>query len=132
MDYNSLPAMTGTGARQQSIELWDTLLRALAAEPRRQLILSLTDSPPGESVALPEAANRSPPQREPELLYRELIHSHLPTLEQAGLIEWEREPLSARRGRRFEEAAAIVAVVQSHADELPQSLQDRCESGHVH
>lgn len=124
--------MTGIADRQQSIELWDTMLRALAAEPRRQLIVSLADTPPGESVALPEAANRSRPRREPELLYRELIHSHLPTLEQAGLVEWEREPLSARRGPRFEEAAAIVAVVRSHADELPQSLQDRCEPGNVH
>jgi len=132
MGYNSPSAMTGIADRQQSIELWDTLLRALAAEPRRQLIVSLAETPPGESVALPEAANRSPPQREPELLYRELIHSHLPTLEQADLIEWDREPLSARRGRQFEEAAAIVAVVQSHADELPQSLRDRCEPENVH
>lgn len=113
--------------KRTTIERWNTVLRALAAAPRRQLVVSLMEAPPDRELSLPEAANPSQLLREPELLYSELIHSHLPVLEKAGLIEWQREPLCAKRGPKFEEAAAIIQSVYENAGALPGTLVDGCQ-----
>lgn len=119
--------MTGasTADRQTTIERWNTVLRALAAEPRRQLVASLMDAPPDRELSLPEAANPPSLLTERESLYSELIHSHLPMLADADLIEWERKPLCARRGPKFDEAAAIVRSVHECDDDLPPTLREK-------
>ncbi|MBO4247488.1 hypothetical protein IL252_06605 [Halomicrobium sp. IBSBa] len=119
--------MTGPVDGRRSIERWDTMLRALAAEPRRRLVIALADARADETLALPEAAHSSPPQRDQDLLHRQLVHLHLPTLAEADLIEWDREPLRARRGPRFAEVAALVDLLHEHAEELPSSLRRHCD-----
>ena len=109
------------------IERWDTIFRALTAEPRRQLVVALMEAPAERELSLPEAANPPYLLRDPESLYSELIHSHLPCLESAGLIEWQREPLCATRGPRFEEVATVMQSLQENASTLPPSLRDGCQ-----
>lgn len=118
---------TSTSDKRQMIERWDTIFRALTAEPRRQLVVSLLEAPPGRELSLPEAANPPYLLRDPESLYSELIHSHLPLLENAGLIEWQREPLCAKRGPQFEEAATVIEAIQQNASTLPPSLREGCQ-----
>jgi len=126
--------MTGTSTldKREMIERWDTVFRSLAAEPRRQLVVSLMEAPQDRELSLPEAANPPSLLMEPATLYSELIHVHLPVLEDAGLIEWEREPLCARRGPQFAEAASVIESIHANADELPRSLSEGCQRLEAH
>ena len=129
LDNNSYVTMTGTSTldKREMIERWDTVFRSLAAEPRRQLVVSLMEAPQDRELSLPEAANPPSLLMEPATLYSELIHVHLPVLEDAGLIEWEREPLCAKRGPQFEEAATVIEAIQQNASTLPPSLREGCQ-----
>lgn len=107
-------------------ERWNTVFRALSAEPRRQVVAALMAEPAQSHLPLPAGANPAALSQDPDALYRDLIHSHLPTLENAGLIEWQREPLSARRGPQFEQAATVLDVLATHSNELTESLCGEC------
>jgi hypothetical protein len=109
------------------IERWDEVFRALSAEPRRQLIVSLNDREPDEPAPLPESAINPNLPVESGPLKKELYHSHLPMLSTVGLIEWEDNPLVAYRGPRFEEAAIVFDSLQSSAQEMPDSLVIGCQ-----
>ncbi|GAA0673384.1 hypothetical protein ACFQDG_13825 [Natronoarchaeum mannanilyticum] len=112
---------------EQVIDRWDDVFEALSAEPRRQLVVSLLDAEPAESVPLPESAVNPnvPPDR--EALRRELHHHHLPKLADLGIVAWEEDPLVASRGPRFDEAAVVFEALHSTATELPDSLVVGCQ-----
>ncbi len=109
------------------IERWDTVFKALAAEPRRQIIVSLSDESPDTAVELPENAMNPNVPVDFETLERDLHHRHLPLLAKAELVEWESEPLRARRGPKFEEAAIVIESLQSSPREIPDSLVVGCQ-----
>ena len=48
-----------------------------------------------------------------------LRHNHLPKLEQAGYIEWDRDTGSISEGPNFDEIKPILELLETHADELP-------------
>lgn len=77
---------------------WDTVFKALSAEPRRQLIVSLLDTAPDQSVPLPESAAMPNLPLDAEELRAELYHIHLPMLAENDFIMWETDPLVASRG----------------------------------
>jgi hypothetical protein len=67
-------------------------------------LLVISDvNPRDESELSPE--DLSAEDDETELLKAELFHTHLPKLEGAGYIEWDRETQRIRRGPRFDEIA---------------------------
>lgn len=109
------------------IEHWNDVFEALSAEPRRQIVVSLLDAPPSESVPLPESAVNPNVPPDPEKLRRELHHHHLPKLADLGFVAWEQDPLVASRGPRFDEAAVVFEALQSIAIELPDSLVVGCQ-----
>lgn len=108
------------------IERWDEVFRALSAEPRRQLIVSLLDSAPDESVPLPESAVNPNVPTDPDTLRMTLRHTHLPLLADVELIRWQTDPLVASRDPRFEEAAKVIELIQANASEMPDSLVIGC------
>lgn len=110
------------------VERWDQCFRAVAAEPRRQIITSLLDTPPTQSVSLPEGAMNPNLPADPETLRVKLHHNHLPMLAEGGYIEWESEPFEAFRGPQFEEVAAIFEALYSTASEIPESLVVGCQT----
>ena len=105
---------------------WDHLFTALAANPRRELICSLTDRSPSATVPLPESAMSRNVPPDPEHLRRALIHRHLPMMADLELVDWEREPFVASRGPRFHEIETVMAGVISVSEELPDSLVRGC------
>ena len=111
---------------QRAIEKWDRVFTALSADPRRQLVASLLDAPPDETVPLPESAANPTVPTDPESLRRELLHRHLPKLADLGFIEWETEPFVASRGPQFDEVAAVMDAVQANASDIPDSLVIGC------
>lgn len=48
-----------------------------------------------------------------------LAHNHLPTLEEAGYIEWDRDTGEISKGPRFDEIEPFLELIENHADELP-------------
>ncbi|SEV99133.1 hypothetical protein [Natrinema salifodinae] len=109
------------------IRRWNDVFRAISAEPRRQLLLSLLDSSPDESVPLPESAVNPNAPAAPETLRRALFHNHLPTLAELEFIDWDRDPLVATRGPRFDEVAVVFDALHSHATEIPDPLVIGCQ-----
>ncbi|MFB6303052.1 MAG: ArsR family transcriptional regulator [Haloferacaceae archaeon] len=49
----------------------------------------------------------------------ELRETHLPMLEEAGIIEWDRETGKISKGPNFDEVEPLLELMEEHADELP-------------
>ncbi|TYL35963.1 transcriptional regulator [Natronococcus pandeyae] len=57
----------------------------------------------------------------PEDVLARLHHTHLPKLDDAGVIEWNPDSKTISRGPRFDEIAPLVELMIAHRDELPAS-----------
>lgn len=109
------------------LDRWDTVFEAITAEPRRQLIVSLLDAPAEQAVPLPEHAANSNVPVDAGRLRQELVHVHLPKLEDQGFIDWERDPFTASRGPRFDEVAVVFSALHANAADIPDSLVIGCQ-----
>ena len=106
-----------------AIGRWDRVFKALAAEPRRQLVAALADAPADDAVPLPEAAMTPDVRSDPERLDLELRHRHLPLLADADYVEWQSAPFRVSRGARFAEIRAVFDGVATNAGAVPEPLQ---------
>jgi len=96
------------------------MFEALANAQRRQLLVALLDQDPQqEGLRLPEDIHEG--EKALDVLQTELHHLHLPQLEEAGFIEWERDSHKATKGPRFDEIQPLLRFIQDRADELPRS-----------
>ncbi|SIR87310.1 hypothetical protein [Natronorubrum thiooxidans] len=111
---------------EQPIRNWNDVFTAVSAEPRRQLVVSLSEQPADDPVSLPESATNPAICSDSDTLRRELYHRHLPLLADMAFVEWDTEPLVATRGPRFEEIAVVVDSLHANAGELPESLLEGC------
>lgn len=109
------------------VRKWNDVFEALSAEPRRQIVLSLVDSPPDRPVPLPESAVTPNVPVDPEPLRTDLHHLHLPLLAESGFVEWRDDPFVATRGPRFDEVAAVFEALESDATAIPDSLVAGCQ-----
>ncbi|SEV84240.1 DUF7344 domain-containing protein [Natrinema salifodinae] len=114
------------GGPGEVVERWDRVFAALSAEPRRQIVTELMDVAPGEAVSLPEAGTNPALETEPERLQTQLHHHHLPVLADAGLVQWERDPFRAYRGRDFEEVTIVLESLYANVDAMPDRLVRGC------
>lgn len=113
--------MYGTG----DVKRWSTAFQILAAVPRRQIIDSLLHAPPDRELRLPEAANPPESRYDPQQLSIDLMHLHLPKMDDAGYIQWANDPLRVRRGSRFDDIRIVMEVLQSFGD-YPDHLRRGC------
>ncbi|PCR88943.1 hypothetical protein [Natrinema ejinorense] len=109
------------------IEKWNAVFRALLAEPRRQLIVSLLDASPDQTVPLPESAINPNIPVDSRKLQKELYHQHLPMLADQGFIDWEIDPLIATRGPKFDQVAIVFEALHSKSADMPNSLIVGCQ-----
>lgn len=86
----------------------DTTLEALSDASRREILLSLS-APDDVSVSQDDLVG--PAGRADAI---ELVHVHLPKLEEEELLEWDREAGTLRRGPRFEEARPLLETIRDH------------------
>ncbi|RKD94894.1 DUF7344 domain-containing protein [Halopiger aswanensis] len=79
----------------------DTALEALSHVHRFQLLQSLCEEDPQEAViaSVTDSVERG---RDVKSVQIELYHLHLPKLEEAGFIEWEREHDQVSKGPNFD------------------------------
>ncbi|GAB3026789.1 hypothetical protein [Natronobiforma cellulositropha] len=105
---------------------WDRVFEALAAEPRRQLLVALDDASPDGCISLPEAATSPGLSTDPAELRVRLRHQHLPLLEDGGFVHWDDDPLRARRGPNFDEVAVVFDSLYRTVEEIPEQLVVGC------
>lgn len=93
----------------------DTAFDVLANAYRRRLLVALLEHDAGASVVPTDVVIENVP---PEGRGVYLTHTHLPKLEDAGFIEWDREGEEVRAGPRFDEIRPLLELLDDHADEL--------------
>ncbi|WP_458190806.1 hypothetical protein [Haladaptatus sp. NG-WS-4] len=95
----------------------DTFLKILADTDRRQLLVALLEYDSldeGYSQIPAEVTNSD--ERESQLSLQ-MTHIHLPKLDDADIIEWNRDAYAVRKGPRFDEIRPLVQMVQEQVDE---------------
>ncbi|WP_277543159.1 transcriptional regulator [Haloarcula laminariae] len=93
--------------------------RALESPYRRQLLVALSEENPQDDEDC-DPLDIIAPDEEPDVLETELVHHHLPMLEEAGYIEWEQESHTIRRGPNWGEIGPLIELMNNHRDELPE------------
>lgn len=96
--------VTGIVAHPTSPEEWTDAFLAFADSNRRRLLLVLWErGPDAGSVPLREV-----PAFDAEHALLELRHVHLPALEEAGYVRWDRDRNAVERGPRYGEVVPLV------------------------
>lgn len=91
---------------------------ALSNPHRRRLLVALLEhNPQRDDAVRPEDIHEG--EKALEVLREGLFHIHLPKLEEAGFIEWNRDTHEVVKGPEFDEIRPLLELMQDHADELP-------------
>jgi hypothetical protein len=91
----------------------DRVVNLLRSRHRRRILLGLAA---GRIDSEADVATRRPDEEDVE---SELLSTHLPMLEEEGIIEWDRETGEIKKGPNFDEIEPILQLLQKHDDELP-------------
>ena len=97
----------------------DSVLDALANKYRRRLLAALLEHNPQDGDDPQPPADIKFEDEDLESLRIQMVHTHLPKLEDKGFIEWDREANIVQKGPRFEEIQPLLELMHNHADELP-------------
>ena len=84
---------------------------------RRRLLMTLLDHNPEDEASLPDDLTTDDEELKEMLI--KMTHTHLPKLESAAVIEWDRDSNVVRRGPQFEELRPLLELIDNHRDELP-------------
>lgn len=97
----------------------DRVLGVLASKYRRRLLVALLEHNPqdDDDPQIPDDVGIA--DEELDTLMIQMNHVHLPKLEEAGLIEWDRDTDSIRKGPDFDQIRPLLELMRNHADELP-------------
>lgn len=100
----------------------DTVFQILSNRDRRQCLIALLDRGPDEDLPLDELYQLGDTGGSaPELLF---YHNHLPRMEDAGVVTWNRAEMTVSQGPAFEEIRHLVELVDEHWEELPTGRLD--------
>lgn len=91
---------------------------ALSHPTRRRILATMREqnSPGEDELETVEFLPRGEPGDRIEI---QLRHKHLPHLDEAEFIDWDRETDTITRGPRFEEIEPLLELMDDHQDELP-------------
>ena len=95
------------------------VFEALSNPYRRQLLLSLRDHNPQDDRDRDPLNVVAEHEADETVLRTQLVHTHLPKLDDMGFIEWDREHNEIRKGPNWDEIAQILRLIADHRDELP-------------
>ncbi|TYT61620.1 hypothetical protein [Natrialba swarupiae] len=94
---------------------FDNIAEALGDQTRRQILLELLDHNPVEQ---PEVVTKKD-ARENEKRELELVHHHLPKLDDMDYIVWNRDKQNIVKGPNWEEIEPIVRLLSDNRERLP-------------
>ena len=108
-----------TGQSPDSVRSLDRFLDVLANKYRRRLLVALLEHNPqdDEDPQIPDDVGIT--DEDLDDLMMQMSHVHLPKLEEAGFIEWDRDTNAVRKGANFGEIRPLLELMRDHADELP-------------
>lgn len=84
---------------------------------RRRLVLRLLKEGMAETTADVMVRNESNADFEEA----KLVHTHLPKLEAAGYIDWDRDSGEISKGPRFDEIDPLLELFENHGEEFPSN-----------
>ncbi|AXG08516.1 ArsR family transcriptional regulator (plasmid) [Haloplanus rubicundus] len=87
----------------------DRIMEVLSKQQRREILYRLKRDDRLEPFQGPDALDSS------EI---ELYHVHLPKLEAAGYIDWNRETGAVMKGPQYDEVETFLTLIENHADEV--------------
>ena len=97
----------------------DIALDLLADRYRRRLLMALLEHNPQDDDETQIPAEITIEDDDLEQLRIHMTHTHLPKLEDAGVIMWDRERHSISKGPQFDELLPLLKLMYDHADTLP-------------
>jgi hypothetical protein len=102
---------------------FDRSVEAMGHRYRRRLLLALLDSNPQDDkdAQNAEEALGSVVEGEvdEEIVETELVHYHLPKLDELGYITWDQETGKIKKGPQWDEIEPLLKLLTDHQDELP-------------
>lgn len=104
-------------ATESSEIVFDDALQSFAHPYRRRLLLTLLEHNPENENDIPADLTTSDEELEEMLIA--MTHTHLPKLEDLGVIKWDRDKNVVRRGPAFDELRPLLELIDRHRDELP-------------
>jgi len=96
----------------------DRALDVLSHSHRRRVLTGLAGADAGAGEAFTPAQLRAE-GADRERFRLELYHKHLPKLERAGYVDWDRQRGAVRRGPNYDEVAPLVELMTAHEAALP-------------
>ena len=96
---------------------FDELFDVLSNSSRRRILTALVDADPRAEPEFGIAEFARDDRRDDDLA--RLHHTHLPKLDDAGVIEWNRHSQTIERGPRFDDIAPLVELLLDRQEELP-------------
>jgi len=99
-------------------ENFDKMLSALSSPYRRELLVALTDHNPQDDDDL-DPLELLDDDTQADVFEMELVHNHLPKLEEMGYINWDRDTGQISKGPNWDEIAPLLSLIHNHRDELP-------------
>lgn len=108
-----------TGADSLPSPSMDNFLDVLANRYRRRVLIALLEHNPQDDndPQIPDDVTLETDALDSLMI--NMRHTHLPKLEEAGFIEWDREANTIKQGPQFEEVQPLLELMANHADELP-------------
>ncbi len=97
---------------------FDVVVSAIADLYRRQLLVALLDHNPQKDDDC-DPLDLVSEGDEPDVLETELIHNHLPRLDDMGYIMWDRTANEISKGSKWDEIEPLLTLIDNHQDELP-------------
>ncbi|WP_335998898.1 DUF7344 domain-containing protein [Halorientalis halophila] len=94
----------------------DGLFSVLSDETRRHVLTTIAECSPREASEFTPDELRSD-ENAAQRFESELYHRHLPRLDAAGVVSWDREADAIRRGPNFEEIRPLIELVSEREDE---------------
>lgn len=94
---------------------FDHIAEALGSQARRCILIELLDHNP---VNQPETVAKND-ARETDELEVQLIHAHLPKLDNMGYIVWDRDNGTVVKGPNWEEIESVVRLLSDNREQIP-------------
>ena len=101
---------------EREAEVLDGFAECMGHEYRRKILFSLHESARDEYLLVPDDLLESDLER--DRLFLQLVHHHVPKLEEWEFVSWDRESQVVERGEEFGRIEPLLDVLSEHYDQI--------------
>lgn len=99
----------------------DKTFSSLSNRHRRRVLFGLLERNPQTTAGLSVPVETYAEEEDLEMVKVQMHHCHLPKLEAAGFVTWDKETEQVTKGPKFDEIVPLLELLTDHADKLPES-----------